>query len=188
MRLFVALELPASVREALAELIKEMREIAPKAKWVRPENLHVTLKFLGETAAEKLDAIGAALESVRSGAVVEMEFSGLGFFPSQKRARVLWAGVKASANLAGLASDVDREMTTMGFPAETREFTPHLTLARFDPPGMSPALTKAVESKAARSCSLGVLRTGKFHLIQSKLKRTGAEYTTLRSFPFAAEE
>jgi 2'-5' RNA ligase len=182
-RLFVALEIPASVREALAELIKEMREIAPKAKWVRPENLHVTLKFLGETAAEKL--ISTSLESVRSEATVEMEFRGLGFFPNQKRARVLWAGVKASANLSGLAGDVDRALTTMGYPAETREFTPHLTLARFDPPGMSPALIKAVESKAMRSW--GVLRTGKFHMIQSKLRPTGAEYTTLRSFEFAAE-
>jgi len=184
-RLFVALEIPVSVREALAELIKEMRDIAPKVKWVRAQNLHVTLKFLGETAAEKLDAISTSLESVRSEATVEMEFRGLGFFPNQKRARVLWAGVKASANLSCLAGDVDRALTTMGFPPETREFTPHLTLARFDPPGLSPALIKAVESKDMRSW--GVLRTGKFHVIQSKLRATGAEYTTLRSFQFAAE-
>ena len=64
MRLFVALEIPVSVREALAELIKEMRDIAPKVKWVRAQNLHVTLKFLGETAAEKLDAISTSLEKI----------------------------------------------------------------------------------------------------------------------------
>jgi RNA 2',3'-cyclic 3'-phosphodiesterase len=184
-RLFVALEIPASVRESLAELIQEMRAIAPKAKWVRPENLHVTLKFIGETPPKKLDAIGAALAGVRSGATAEVDFRGLGFFPNEKRAHVLWAGVEASANLKPLAEEVDRAVATAGFSTETRAFTPHLTLARFDPPGLAPALSKAVANHATRA--FGVLRTGAFHLIQSKLKPTGAEYTTLRSFLFAAE-
>jgi RNA 2',3'-cyclic 3'-phosphodiesterase len=187
-RLFVALEIPHSVREELAKLIEEMRAIAPKVKWVRPANLHVTLKFIGHTDSEKLDAIITSLETVRSDAVVdivEMEFRGLGFFPSEKRARVLWAGVKASANLATLAGEVDRAATTLGFPAETRDFKPHLTLARFDSPGMPPLLAKIVEGNATHD--FGVLRTGTFHLIQSRLKPTGAEYTTLRSFPFTAE-
>src|SRR5437016_145008 len=107
-----------------------MKAIAPKAKWVRPGNLHITLKFIGHIAPEKLDAINASLETVRSGAVVAIEFRGLGFFPNEKRARVLWTGVEASANLTVLAGDVDRALTTVGFAAETREFKPHLTLAR----------------------------------------------------------
>ena len=185
MRLFVALEIPASVREDLAELIREMKAIAPKAKWVRPANLHITLKFIGHIALEKLDAINASLETVRSGAAVTIEFRGLGFFPNEKRARVLWAGVEASANLTVLAGDVDRALTTVGFAAETREFKPHLTLARFDSTGIPPPLSKVVERNDTRS--FGTLRAGTFHLIQSKLKPTGAEYTTLRSFPFAAE-
>jgi RNA 2',3'-cyclic 3'-phosphodiesterase len=184
-RLFVALEIPASVREALAGLISEMRAIAPKVKWVRPENLHVTLKFIGHIAPEKLDAINDSLATVRSGAVVTIDFRGLGFFPNEKRARVLWAGVEASANLATLAGDVNRALITVGFAAETRDFKPHLTLARFDPPGMPPALSKVVECNATRA--FGALRSGTFHVIQSKLKPTGAEYTTLRSIPFAAE-
>jgi 2'-5' RNA ligase len=185
-RLFVALEIPASVREALAGLINEMRAIAPKVKWVRRDNLHVTLKFIGHIAPERLDAIDASLETVRSNGVVKIDFRGLGFFPSEKRARVLWAGVEALANLAALAGEVDRVLTTVGLAAETREFKPHLTLARFDLPGMPPALCKVVERNATRA--FGTLHAGTFHLIQSKLKTSGAEYTTLRSFPFAAED
>jgi len=184
-RLFVALEIPAAVREAFAGLINEMRAIAPKVKWVRPENLHVTLKFIGHTAPEKLDAIKASLETVRSGGVVMIAFCGLGFFPNEKRAQVLWAGVEASAYLAALAGDVDRALTTVGCAAERREFKPHLTLARFDPPGMPAAMCKVVERNATRA--FGTLRAGAFHLMLSKLKPAGAEYTTLRSFPFAAE-
>jgi RNA 2',3'-cyclic 3'-phosphodiesterase len=184
-RLFVALQIPASVREKLTELLREMKAIAPKVKWVRPENLHVTLKFIGHIAPEKLDVIDAALRTVRSEAVVTIEFNGMGFFPSEKRAQVLWAGAEPSRNLREVAGDVDQALTIVGFAAETREFKPHLTLARLDPPGMPPALAKVVERNAARA--FGTLRSGTFHLIQSKLKPSGAEYTTLRSFPFAAE-
>ena len=184
MRLFVALEVPASLRESLAALISQLRNIAPKAKWVRPENLHVTLKFLGETAPVKLEAVGEALAKVRS-APIEVQFRGLGFFPSERRARVLWAGVEASANLASLAGAVDDIVAALGFHQETRAFTPHLTLARFDPPGVPPALSKAYAANAIRD--FGILHTGKFHLIESKLKPSGAQYTTLRSFVFAPE-
>jgi 2'-5' RNA ligase len=184
-RLFVALEIPRSVRERLAVLIEELRAIASPAKWVRPENLHVTLKFLGETAPEKLPAVSTALTGVRSPSPVELKFRGLGFFPNEKRPRVFWAGMQASANLVPLAGDLDRILAKLDFPLETRAFTPHLTLARFDPPGISRPLRAAVDGNASRE--FGVLRTGTFHLIQSKLKPTGAEYTTLQSFPFAAE-
>jgi 2'-5' RNA ligase len=184
-RLFVALEIPASVRGNLADLIREFRALASQPKWVRAENLHITLKFIGEVPPHKLDAIRAALSAVRSAQPVELRFQGLGFFPNERRPRVFWAGMDAPGNLAPLAADVDRAITALGFPQETREFTPHLTLARFDPPGISEPLRVAVERNKARE--FGMLRTREFHLIESKLKSTGAEYTTLQSFRFAAE-
>lgn len=185
MRLFVALEIPSSVRENLAAAIREMRSIAPQPKWVRPENLHVTLKFLGETPAEKLDAVRTALSAVRSVQPVELRFHGLGFFPNDKRPHVFWAGITSSPHIAPLAHTIDQATTALGFPAETRPFTPHLTLARLDPPGISPALRAAAAQNASRE--FGTLNTASFHLIQSKTKSTGAEYTTLHSFSFAAE-
>jgi RNA 2',3'-cyclic 3'-phosphodiesterase len=184
-RLFVALAIPESVQSNLAALIQEMRAVDGKAKWVRPENLHVTLKFIGETAPEKLDAIRTELSEVRSPQPVHLQFQGIGFFPNARRPRVLWAGMEASPNLAQLAADVDKAIAPLGFPLEVRAFTPHLTLARFDPPGMSAALRAAAERNATRK--FGILRGLEFQLIQSKLQPTGAEYTTLHSFPFAAE-
>src|SRR5258707_9094102 len=101
------MEIPSAVRENLAALIKELRAADAsssknRARWVRPENLHVTLKFIGNVDADKLDAIRAALADVRSGGAAELRFCGLGFFPNEKRPRVLWAGIEASPNLATL--------------------------------------------------------------------------------------
>ncbi len=190
MRLFVALEIPAAVRENLATLIDALRAAdvsSPKTKvrWVRPENLHLTLKFIGHVEADKLDPIRAALAEVRSEQPVELRFCGLGFFPNDKRPRVLWAGIDASPNLAPLASEIDMRLGKLGIPRETREFAPHLTLTRFDPPGISEKLRAARENYARE---FGALRTGEFHLIESKTRPTGAEYTRLSSFRFAKAE
>jgi RNA 2',3'-cyclic 3'-phosphodiesterase len=189
-RLFVALEIPAAVRANLATLMTELSALekqspGKKARWVRPGNLHVTLKFIGEAAPNKLDEIVAALSVVRSGQPAELQFRGLRFFPNEKRARVLWAGIDASPNLAAIAGDIEQQFEPLGFARERRAFTPHLTLARFEPPGVSEKLGAAVRENAERD--FGALWTGEFHLIESKLKASGAEYTTLHSFPFAAE-
>ncbi len=176
MRLFVALEIPPAVRENLAALIRDLRAIAPQPKWVRAENLHITLKFIGEVADTKLEAIRQALGKARSEAPVTLDFRGLGFFPSEKYPRVFWAGMQASANLKGLATDIDRAMEKLGIPREQRPFSPHLTLARLP----------VIKENATRD--FGALHTNQFHLIESKLKPSGAEYTTLETFPFVTAE
>lgn len=184
MRLFVAIELSSEIRNALVAFLGELRGLAPKAKWVRGENLHVTLKFLGETDAVRLQAVQQTLAAVRSSEGVRLNFHGLGFFPNERRPRVLWVGMEASANLKTLAETIDQQMHTLGFPLETRPFTPHLTLARFEPPGIPAQLGAAIKQHASQEFSS--LNAGEFHLIESKLKPTGAEYTTLQSFPFVA--
>jgi 2'-5' RNA ligase len=184
-RLFIAIDIPENIRTGFASLLKEFRAVAPQAKWVRAENLHVTLKFLGETEPAKLGALQNVLAGVRSPAPVNLEFRGLGFFPNEKRPRVFWAGMEASPNLKTLAADIDQAAHRLGFPLEARPFTPHLTLARFSLPGIPPKLLLAVNEKKAQS--FGSLRTQELHLIESKLKPTGAEYTTLQTFRFATE-
>jgi 2'-5' RNA ligase len=184
-RLFVALQIPAPVRENFAALIQEMRSIAPEPKWVRAENLHVTLKFLGETPSEKLDSLRNALAAVGFAHPLHLRFHGVGFFPNDKRPRVFWAGLTSLPNLAPLAREIDLATAALGFPPKTRTFTPHLTLARFNQPAVSQQLRAAAENSATRE--FGTLNTATFHLIRSQLKPTGAEYTTLHSFPFAAE-
>jgi RNA 2',3'-cyclic 3'-phosphodiesterase len=189
-RLFVALEIPSEVRNLLAAWIKNLSAVQPSSaqknvRWVRPENLHVTLKFIGEIPVDKLDSIQGELNAVGSDHLVELRFRGVGFFPSERRPRVLWVGMEASPNLASLAGEIEQRLEKLGIERERRPFTPHLTLARFDPPGISERLRNKVQENLAYD--FGLLRTSEFHLIQSKLKPTGAEYTALQSFRFAAE-
>ena len=185
MRLFIAIEIPPDVRAALAALLKELRAMAPEVKWVRPENMHITLKFLGETDGSKITAVQRALTAIRSGAAVTLQFRGLGFFPNAKHARVFWAGMEASPNLAVLAAEIDQAMHKLDFQLEDRAFTPHLTLGRFQPPGLPSRLAKVTQEQAAQE--FGSLSAREFRLIESKLKPAGAEHTTLQSFPFVAE-
>ncbi len=185
MRLFVALEIPAAVRENLAALLKSFRAISPQPRWVRAESLHVTLKFIGEMPETKLEAIRNVLDGVRSDQAVTLSFRELGFFPSEKHPRVFWVGIEASPNLKGLAGDIEGGLEKLGVAREKRPFSPHLTLARLPPPGLPVKLRAAIRENAARD--FGSLRTHEFHLIESKLKPTGAEYTTLARFAFAVE-
>jgi 2'-5' RNA ligase len=191
LRLFVALQIPDSIRNDYAALIDDLRRLDAKAspkkpKWVRPENLHVTLKFIGHVDPSKLDPIRTALTNLQLPQDIRLHFRNVGFFPNAKRPRVIWGGMDASENLTPLAHAVDRQIATVGFPSEGRAFTPHLTLARLDPPGISAVLQASIEKHATRD--FGVLHTSEFHLIESKLKPMGAEYTTLQSFSFVSKD
>jgi RNA 2',3'-cyclic 3'-phosphodiesterase len=189
-RLFVALEIPAAVRDNLAALIKELRDLSvqvadKRPRWIRPENLHVTLKFIGTVEPAKLDGIRGALSTIRSDKPVDLSLRGLGFFPSEKHSRVLWVGSNGSSNLPPLAADIDRALETEGVARETRAFTPHLTLARIAPPGLHEKLRTAIQKSGERQ--FGTFQTREFHLMKSKTKATGAEYTRIASFSFALE-
>src|SRR5260370_41998912 len=99
----------------------------------RPENLHWTLKFIGEVPETKLAAIRSALAGARSDQPVTLDFRGLGFFPNEKHPRVFWAGIEASANSKTLAADIDKATEKIGIPLAKRPCSPHLTRARFEP-------------------------------------------------------
>ena len=186
MRLFVALEIPPAVRERLGEFLAVLRALSSQPRWVRTDNLHITLKFISEVQPEKLGDIRAALSAAHSDRSVALDFRGVGFFPNEKRPRVFWAGVEASANLGRLAGGIDRSLEKLGVPPEKRPFSPHLTLARFEPPGLPEKLRAAIQENARRE--FGSFAVGEFHLIESKLKPGGAEYTTLETFPFVVAE
>jgi len=185
MRLFIAIEIPESIRSAFTSLLKDFRALAPQLKWVRPENLHVTLKFLGETDPEKLGPLQSFLSDVRTAEPVHLEFRGLGVFPNEKRPRVFWAGMEASPNLKTLAADIDQAVHQLGFSLEERSYAPHLTLSRISLPDIPPILLQAIHEKSRQT--FGSIRATEFHLIESKLKPAGAEYTTVQSFHFASE-
>ena len=181
MRLFVAIDIPHEVRSSISATVAKLRPAAPQARWVRIEGLHVTLKFIGEIPAEKVGEIRSALSSVPARAPINVRFRTLGFFPHARRPRVFWAGVEAGAELAILAADVDTALQPLGIAREERAFSPHLTLARFDPPIAQNSLHAAIEKSG--SFEFGATTAAEFLLYQSVLKRGGAEYTRLATFP-----
>lgn len=186
MRLFVAMDIPEDVRAAIAALVARLRPASRDARWARIEGLHVTLKFIGEIPAEKVGAIVSALKSVAFAKPVALNFRGLGFFPNERRPRVLWAGIEAAPDLAALATAVETVIAQLGIAREDRAFSPHLTLARFDSSRGLDRLHAAIES--AGVLEFGGAIANEFHLYQSVLKRGGAEYTRVASFACARSE
>lgn len=186
MRVFVAVDITLQVRSAVAALVERLRAATGRDRrfrWARAEGMHVTLKFIGESPPEKVERIRAALAGVHLDAPLEMRFHGTGFFPNERRARVFWAGIEFTPNLAVLADEVEQRLEPLGIPREKRDFKPHLTLARIEEGAPLAALTAAVKQEGAPE--FGTVRTTEMHLYQSVLKPTGAEYTRLHTFPLA---
>ena len=175
MRCFVAVDLSAEVRAAVAAVQARVRAAAPRAdvRWLDPHAFHLTLKFLGAVSDERVAAVSAALEGAASGAPLELEARGLGAFPTIQRPRVLWAGIAAGApRLVALAEAVERALVPLGCPPEARPFRAHLTIARVRSPRDAGALAKAIEAEGA--VALGTWTAGEVVLYQSHLKPTGA--------------
>jgi len=184
-RLFVALDIPESVRTALIECTASLAKLCRSARWVRLEGAHLTLKFIGEVPAERAEAIKLALAEIHGFVPVELHFAGLGFFPNAQRPRVFWAGIESGPALAKLAASVDERTATLGIARDAREFRTHVTLARFDSPkGLDPL--RAVIAKLGTP-EFGRATAREFHLYQSVLKRTGAEYTRLATYALSGD-
>jgi 2'-5' RNA ligase len=181
-RLFVAIDIPDAVRAALSSLVATLRPACGNARWTHIENAHATLKFIGEVPVERAEPVRAALMPIRSSASVDMIFRGVDFFPDAARPRVLWAGIESGPALGALASAVETALEPLGIPRERREFSPHLTLARFEKGGSLESLHQAIAAAGPLEFGRGAAR--EFHLYQSVLKRGGAEYTRLATYDF----
>jgi RNA 2',3'-cyclic 3'-phosphodiesterase len=185
-RLFISLDIPDEVRSKLAGIVAVLHPACRNARWARMEGLHVTLKFIGEASPEKAEAIKTALQSIPLPGFFSLNFRGLGFFPDERRPRVLWAGINAGPELAELAASVETVLAPLGIAREERPFSPHLTLARFDTPQGLGALHAAIEKAGA--LEFGSATAQEFHLYQSVLKRGGAEYTRMATFSLAGRK
>jgi 2'-5' RNA ligase len=177
MRIFVALFPPEELRRSLLESAQEL-EVSGRVRWVRPEGVHLTLKFLGETPEEAVEGLQQALSEVcaRHGPF-EVGLSGFGAFPSRRKARVIWSGVDAGADsLRALAEDVERSLEKLGFGRERRPYSPHLTLGRA---GGRP-VTLGPEERDPEVKDRFMAR--RIDLVESVLDRKGATYTTLAAY------
>ncbi|HSC45211.1 MAG TPA: RNA 2',3'-cyclic phosphodiesterase [Candidatus Acidoferrum sp.] len=183
MRLFVALSLSSEARDNLASLLGEFQRAQPEIRWNTPDKLHVTLKFIGHVTADKLPAIQNALAGIVAPPSFHLNFRGIGFFPTERRPVVIWAGIAAPPALALLSDQTDAALSPCGIQRNVHPFQPHLTLARLKDTPLNDASRALVRCR--QDDSFGTLYVNQFDLIESKLKSSGAEYTTLRSFPLA---
>jgi len=160
---------------------------------VRPESLHITLKFIGEQKQEQVEAITGRLRRVEGNAF-EIRTAGYGFFPTAKAPRVFWIGIQAGPQLAELAENIDIAVAEVGVPREDRPYSPHLTLARAGAKSGSPKWRKGDGPNAAfaalnkRLAAMGELDFGamtasEFILYRSQLSAVGSKYTKLQQFP-----
>jgi 2'-5' RNA ligase len=192
-RIFFGIDLDPEIRSKIARFVDGVSGFAPEARWVHPESLHITLKFIGEQRPEQVEAITQRLRKVQ-GPAFEIRFSGYGFFPTAKSPRVFWVGIHAGPQLAELAKQIDAAMGELGIPREERAFSPHLTLARAGGRSGDPKRRKddgpssifAVLQKrlaAMGELEFGTMTADKFILYQSQLSPKGSKYTKLERFP-----
>ncbi len=181
LRLFVAVTIPEEHRRAVDERLAPVRRQLSGARWVPVENQHVTCKFLGSTPADRLDAVNGVCRMVAAGrAPAELRLGGIGAFPSRKTVRVLWVGLHdPDGLLAGLAADLDQAFEPLGYAAEARRFTPHLTLARFRTPARLGSLPDLVVE------DLEPFPIESLELYRSRLSPSGARYERMGRFQLA---
>jgi 2'-5' RNA ligase len=184
-RSFIAVELPDEVRRALAEAQKRLKRDVTGVRWVEPASIHLTLKFLGNIAAEKVPLIAAAaMGAVQNEPPLSLGVCGLGAFPNPRRPRVIWLGIEGDVErLGGLQIRLEEALEPLGFPREERAFRPHLTLGRIKDPRHPPDLTRVLADVTAPACNS--FDVHEILLYKSDLRPTGAIYTKLQHLPFA---
>jgi 2'-5' RNA ligase len=183
-RAFVAIKVDPGVAERIAAVQSELDKSLKGIRWVKAENLHLTLKFLGSVGAEKVTPIAEALDgALDSTPRFSVACRGLGVFPDIRRAKVLWAGLDGEP-LIDLAAKVEDALEPIGFAREKRGFKPHLTIGRWrDAAGRPDTLRRELEPRQRQD--FGVSKMNEVIFFQSVLKPGGAVYTPLRVFPLA---
>jgi 2'-5' RNA ligase len=185
MRSFIAIELPPEMKLTLARLQNRLKSGSrASVKWVGPDSIHLTLKFLGNIDTALIGKITSALEEACRGVrPFSLEISGLGVFPNERRVRVVWVGLTGETGTLGqLQKHIDDGLAPLGFKAEARSFTPHLTLARVREQATldeRQALGRLVSNTGIESG--GSLSINAVHLMRSQLTRVGPIYTRISS-------
>ena len=179
MRLFTGLDLPGEVVHNLEQLLERLRPTA-RIHWSLPANLHITTKFIGEWAEERLGEMKAALAALESQPPITVHIRKVGFFPNPHAPRVFWCGIDAPG-LEALANHTDSATAALGIAREIRAFSPHLTLARIKEKLNLQPLREGVAGLP--SLDFGEFHAASFFLYQSTLRPSGSVYTKRAEFP-----
>lgn len=179
MRTFIAIELPERIKKKIEEVQAPLRKTDTFVSWVKPTNIHVTLKFLGEVPEEKINevfsATGKALEGAKK---FTMSLKGMGAFPDFRRPRVIWIGAgSGEKELSYLANRIEEEMEKIGFPKEDRKFSAHFTIGRVKSPKNIEKLMELVKLSDFQTEEIEV---NEVVVMKSQLHPAGAIYTPLK--------
>jgi len=188
-RCFIAICLPHEIENRLRSLIEQLKPLSHAVKWVKPENLHLTLKFLGEADEDKAPEITGALRDVTAGhKTFTLTAHGTGVFPNANWPKVVWVGLDSGNGLLALHSDIESAMEPLGFNPEKRAFTAHLTIGRIkairnrsDKPLQLEHLMHEVQARLKED--FGSFETREIVLFKSDLKSSGAVHTVLSKAP-----
>ncbi|HSB01271.1 MAG TPA: RNA 2',3'-cyclic phosphodiesterase [Anaerolineales bacterium] len=186
LRAFIAVEIPLPIRQAVCSATSDLQKaLSTLVRWVPMENMHLTLKFLGDVSPSNVDMVTQMISAEADlFDCFELHVDGLGSFPSLKRPRVIYIGIQAPAVLNALQRGIESASRRLGYESEERDFSPHLTIGR-----VKQNIT-ATEQQAIRRAlegtkvdSLGTARVDSLHLYKSDLKPSGSVYTRLYSAP-----
>lgn len=178
-RTFICIELSDALRKEIAGYIDSLRDTGQGVKWIEPENLHITLKFLGDVSEDRVETVVQAVKlTAKDFNPFAMGFSGIGAFPSMKKPNVLWIGVThGEQELSALASRIDANLSREGFPREKREFRPHLTIGRIKVPKNIDKLHTAISGM--KNVDFGEMKVETITVMESRLYRSGPVYCPL---------
>jgi 2'-5' RNA ligase len=181
MRLFIGIGLSPAVRRAVAEALLPFRSERPPVAWVAEENLHLTLKFLGEVPPGRVEEIGGLLATSAEGAgSFDLVVEKAGAFPPKGPPRVLWVGVGEPLELVGkLQQNIEDVLSAAGFPREGKRFHPHVTVGRVR--GALPRGWRERYCESLAGATFGTVRADSFRLYESRLSPSGASYAVLRT-------
>jgi 2'-5' RNA ligase len=178
-RAFIAVEIDSQVRENICRAMDQLKSRSLAARWIAPANIHLTLKFLGDTEVDQIDAIQTALEGrLRPFPRCTINAKGLGVFPDPRRPRIVWVGMYGN-ELASLAAQVESALSPLGFAPDRRNFSPHLTIGRWRQADRPPK-TLRQELANWKDVEFGATRVDEVVLFQSVLKPEGATYYRLK--------
>ena len=186
-RAFIAIDLPESIKSFLSDVQEALKLYGFRVKWVRPQNIHLTLKFLGDTATADADKIAEAMTlAARNCPIVSLKAKGIGVFPNARRPRVIWAGLNGQLEtLAKLQQTLDVHLADLGFARDTRAFKSHLTLGRVKGKIASDRMKAAIDK--LEEFESESFETDQIILFKSELRPTGAVYTKVQAIAFQGQ-
>ncbi|MGH9783997.1 MAG: RNA 2',3'-cyclic phosphodiesterase, partial [Terriglobia bacterium] len=171
---------PSEIRRKITQLIAVLQPTTTHVRWARADGLHLTLKFIGEMAPEKITEVTSRLASIRIAAPISLAMRGAGYFPNERSPRVIWLGVEAGPDLPALAAQVEEALLPLGIAKENRPFAAHLTLGRLKGPDKIPLLQEVLRRQ--EPLDFGSFAAEEFYLYESQLSPGGSVYRKMASF------